>query len=225
MDMFIWKLLMIRVQFKSVWFLQFYSEAKWQTLQALPCSFVVFVDHGCPHSFTASITKIFTDEVILSPNNTWGYLFSEWIMISWSHTGYDLKGLTWHNYYHLHDAQTFLRLAAPETIIIRRKILRVMRALRRTTRCGRVSYQRLVLQALSTLLPKAFHECCVLLGCLSGGFVWVSVTRHVAGGVMHAPPAAAALTQAHTVMRLFLREEQYNALMTTFLLECRQFVF
>lgn len=43
-------------------------------------------------------------------NNTWGYLFSERIMIPWCHAGCDLKRLGWHNCYHLRDAQTFLRL-------------------------------------------------------------------------------------------------------------------
>ena len=46
----------------------------------------------------------------LNNNNTWGYLFSERIMIPWCHAGCDLKRLGWHNCYHLRDAQTFLRL-------------------------------------------------------------------------------------------------------------------
>lgn len=83
-----------------------------------PVVFVVFAGRRCPQSFTKCITTICKDEVILSPSNTWGYLLRERMVISWCHTGCDLKRLKWHNCYHLRDAQTFLRLVAVGTTII-----------------------------------------------------------------------------------------------------------
>lgn len=52
-----------------------------ETYQRITCGFVVFTGQRCPHSFTECITTIFRDEVILFPQNTWGYLFSG----SWYH--------------------------------------------------------------------------------------------------------------------------------------------
>ncbi len=102
-------------------------------------------------------------------------------MISWCHTGYDLKRLRWHDCYHLRDTQTFLWMVGAEAMII--ILVTVITELCHTKRFFKhIRVDCMLLWNMtefpttkvdvSTLLPKDFHTECVFfwlpLGILSG---------------------------------------------------------
>lgn len=113
---------------------------------------------------------VLTDEVIFFSFRESGRLTP--VVISWFQTGNDLKQLRWHNYYHLSDAQTFLRLAESQVIMLTapKTCSTVSRhVFHPTVKCGK-KFPWLSARSIS------------ISGCLQAS-VWVAVTRKLLGGL------------------------------------------